>query len=53
MNQILIPTHKKIENMNDSLRVYKDYAILNRALEFPINLVWTETHIFTYVLNYH
>ena len=47
MNQISIPTHKKIEKMDDSLRVYKDYAILNRELEFPINLVWTETGIFT------
>ena len=46
-------SHKKIENMNDSFRVYKDAAILNSALEFLINLVWTEMPSFRYVLNVH
>ena len=32
--------------MNHSFRVYKDSAILNRALEFQANLIWTEMHIF-------
>ena len=40
-----------IENMNDSFRDCKDATILNRALEFPVNHVWTKTHIFTYILN--
>ena len=31
-----ILTHKN-ENMNDSLRFFTDSAILNRALEFPLN----------------
>ena len=42
---ILILTHKKIENMNDSFRFYTDSAILNRALEFPAKLFWTEMRI--------
>ena len=29
---ILIQNHKKIDNMNDSFRAYKDGAILNSAL---------------------
>ena len=37
--------------MNEYLRVYNDSAVLNRVLEFPVTLVWTETHILTYVLN--
>ena len=42
-NSIL--THKKIKNMNESFRVYNDSAILNRVLEFPVTLFWTETRI--------
>ena len=30
-------THKKIENMKDSLRFYKDLCP-NRVLEFPVNI---------------
>ena len=45
--------HKKIENMTDFFRFYKASAILNRALEFPVNFLLTETHIFTYILNVH
>ena len=53
MRIISILTHKKFRNMNESFRVYNDSAILNGALEFPVTLVWTETRIFTYVLNVH
>ena len=31
--------------MNDSFRFYTDFAILNRALEFPAKHFWTETRI--------
>ena len=48
---ISILTHEKITNMNEHF--YNDLAILNRVLEFPVTLVWTETRIFTYVLNAH
>ena len=44
---ISILTHKMIKNMNEYFKVYKDSAILERALEFPVTLVWTEAHIFT------
>ena len=47
---ILILTHKKIRNMNKYFRVYNDSTILNMVLEFPVTLVWSETHIFTYIL---
>ena len=50
---ISILTHKKIRNMNQSFKVYNDSAILNSVLEFPVTHVWTETLIFTYVLNVH
>ena len=50
---ISIRTHKKIENINDPFRDYKDSVILNSALEFPVNFVWTEIRSFTYVLNVH
>ena len=40
-------------SMNESFRVYNDSIILNRVLEFPVTLVWTETPIFTYGLNVH
>ena len=45
---ISILTHKKIENMNNNLRFYIVSAISDRALEFPVNFVWTETCNFTY-----
>ena len=36
--------------MNDSFRFYTDSAILNRALEFRVNRIWTETRkVFTCV----
>ena len=44
----MILTHKKVKYMNESFRDYND---LNRVLEFPVTLVWTEMCIFTYVLN--
>ena len=31
--------------MNEFFRVYNDSVILNRVLEFPITLAWTETGI--------
>ena len=31
--------------MKDSFRIYKDFTILNSALEFTLHLVWTETQI--------
>ena len=31
--------------------VYNDSAILKGVLEFPATVVWTETPIFTYILN--
>ena len=31
--------------MNENFRVYNDSAILNRVIEFPETLVWTEMHI--------
>ena len=37
--------------MKECFRVYNDSAILSRALQSPINIFWTETRIFTYVLN--
>ena len=37
--------------MNESLEVYNDSAILNRASEFSVTLVWTETSILMYILN--
>ena len=43
----------EVENMNDSFRVCKDSAILNRAVKFPINLVSTKMRIFTNILNVH
>ena len=39
--------------MNDYFRLYTDSAILNRALEFPAKLFWTETRIFTYAFDAH
>ena len=36
--------------MNDYFRFYADSAILNRALEFPVNHFRIETRIFAYVL---
>ena len=40
--------------MNESFRVYNHSPILNRALEFPVTVVWTETHILsmTYAIYY-
>ena len=34
--------------MNESFRFCNNSAILIRVLEFPVTLVWTETHIFMY-----
>ena len=42
-------THKK---MDTSFRVNNDSTILNRALKFPIALVWTETHMFWMFISY-
>ena len=39
--------------MTEYLRVYNDSAILKGVLEFPATAVWTETPIFTYILNVH
>ena len=44
-------TDKKVKNMNESFIVYNDSVILNRLSEFHATLVWTETHILTYILN--
>ena len=40
---VSILTHRMIKNKNNS---FKDSAILNKTLEFPVNLIWTETHIY-------
>ena len=50
---ILILTRKKESKNERILRVDNDSAILNRVLEFPVTLVWTETHNFSYVFNVH
>ena len=34
--------------MKEFFIVYNDSAILNRLLEFPATLIWTEMHIFMY-----
>ena len=39
--------------MNDSFRFYTDFAILNRALEFPAKLFWSDTRNFTYDFDAH
>ena len=31
--------------MNEFFRVYNDSAILNRALEFPVTVVWIQVRI--------